>query len=62
MAGWDAVKVAEYLGISVASVRVYVMRGVIPPGKLENRKHFWNPKLVKILGKTRRMRGRPKKS
>lgn len=62
MRGWDAVKVAEVLGVAVGSVRVYVMRGLLQPILRVNRKDFFDPKTVKNLGKTRRKRGRPKKS
>jgi predicted site-specific integrase-resolvase len=62
MAGWDAVKVAEVLGVAVGSVRVYVMRGLLQPIFRKDRKDFFDPKTVKILRKTRPKRGRPTKS
>jgi len=62
MRGWDAAKVAKVLGVAVGSVRVYVMRGLLQPISRVNRKDFFDPKTVKNLGKTRRKRGRPKKS
>jgi DNA-binding transcriptional MerR regulator len=53
-------QVAERLGISPASVRVYVRRGVFPaPSGGTPRRHYWTSGTVDRWSATRKGRGRP---